>query len=79
MKPTALSRGIAIEMLNQLGALRRLVTNLNQALVAMNAMVERHTKVLAGHQRIIEALARELGVRVQDVDPDAPQSPPPLN
>ena len=45
----------------------------------MNAIVERHTKVLAGHERIIEALAGELGVPVQDVDPDAPQSPPPLN
>ena len=70
---------LAIQMLDQVGALRRLVVNQQDTLAGITALLERHTKALAGHKRIIEGLAGELGVPVQDVDPDAAQSPPPLN
>lgn len=70
---------IAIEMLNQMGALRKLVSNLSESLVAMNAMLEKHTKVLEGHQRVIEVIAGELGIPLHRVDPDSPPSPSPLN
>jgi hypothetical protein len=70
---------IAIAMLDQMGALRKLVANLSESLVAMNSMIEHHTKVLAGHQRVVEVIAGELGIPLQGVDPVALQSPPPLN
>lgn len=70
---------IAIEMLNQMGALRKLVSNLSESLVAMNAMLEKHTRVREGHQRVIEVIADELGIALQRDDPNAPQSPSPLN
>jgi uncharacterized coiled-coil protein SlyX len=70
---------IAGQVLDQMAAMRKLVANQTEALAGINALLKNHTQALAGHQRIIEALAGELGVPVQDVDPDAPQSPPPLN
>ena len=70
---------IAIAMLDQITALRKLVSNLSESLVGMNAMTEKHTKVFEGHQRVIEVIAGELGIPLHRVDPDSPPSPSPLN
>jgi hypothetical protein len=70
---------ITIAMLDQMTALRKVVANLTESLVGMNAMTEKHTKVLEGHQRVIEVIAGELGIPLQRVDPDSPPSPSPLN
>lgn len=45
---------VAIAMLDQMSALRKFVSNLSESLVGMKAMIEKHTKVLAGYQRVID-------------------------
>lgn len=79
MKTDDTTSQLAIQMLDQLSDWRKLLTSPAEALAGIHALLKNHTQALAGHQHIIEALAGELGVPVQDVDPDAPQRPPPLN
>ena len=65
---------LAIQMLDQMTAVRKLVANQNEALAGINALLKNHTQALATHQRIIEAIGAELGIAFDAAEPDA-QSP----